>query len=100
VTLAANGVEGLAAHANRGADAFDLVVTDVQMPEMTGLAMIETLRTQLPNLPVLYVSAYTEEMNISAELRIAGTTFLGKPFTAGALTDAVARAVALTRAAS
>jgi FixJ family two-component response regulator len=46
------------------------------------------------------VSAYTEEMNISAELRIAGTTFLGKPFTAGALTDAVARAVALTRAAS
>jgi signal transduction histidine kinase/CheY-like chemotaxis protein len=100
VTLAANGVEGLAAHASRGADAFDLVVTDVQMPEMTGLAMIETLRTQLPNLPVLYVSAYTEEMNISAELRIAGTTFLGKPFTAGALTDAVARAVALTRAAS
>jgi two-component system cell cycle sensor histidine kinase/response regulator CckA len=97
VTLAANGVEGLAAHASQGDEAFDLVVTDIQMPEMTGLAMIETLRTQLPNLPVLYVSAYTEQMNISAELRIAGTAFLEKPFTAGALTNAVARAVMLTR---
>jgi two-component system, cell cycle sensor histidine kinase and response regulator CckA len=67
----------------------DLVVTDVVMPEMGGRMLVEHLRRRQPDLPVLYISGYTDDTRLTAELEASGARLLEKPFTAGALAAAV-----------
>ncbi len=57
VALAANGREALAALA--GAD-FDVVLTDVRMPEMDGLELAHRLARLQPALPLLFMSGHAE----------------------------------------
>jgi len=73
---------------------FDLVISDVIMPEMTGPELIKHLKaTQTREFAVLYVTGYVGEGE-SDELR--GNELLRKPFTVGALASAVAAALART----
>jgi len=70
-------------------DIFSLLVTDVIMPGMTGPKLFERLATRRPDLKVLYVSGYTDDMIVhQGELR-QGAEFLQKPFTAEALNRSV-----------
>jgi PAS domain S-box-containing protein len=59
---------------------FDLLLTDVVMPEMSGPELAVKLRAQEPQLPVLYMSGYTDDVLSAHELSQAGTAFLRKPF--------------------
>jgi CheY-like chemotaxis protein len=75
---------------------FDLVITDVIMPEMTGPELIRYLKVNSPrDFAVLFVTGYVGEGE-SDDLR--GYELLRKPFTVGALASAVS--AALARAAS
>jgi signal transduction histidine kinase/ActR/RegA family two-component response regulator len=76
------------------AQEFDLVITDVIMPEMTGPELIRYLkRTQTREFAVLFVTGYVGEGE-SDDLR--GHELLRKPFTVGALAGAVSAALART----
>jgi signal transduction histidine kinase/ActR/RegA family two-component response regulator len=78
------------------ANEFDLVITDVIMPEMTGPELIRHLKTtQDREFSVLFVTGYVGDGE-SDDLR--SHELLRKPFTVGALASAVA--AALTRDAS
>ncbi|VTR93898.1 multi-sensor hybrid histidine kinase : Multi-sensor hybrid histidine kinase OS=Chthoniobacter flavus Ellin428 GN=CfE428DRAFT_3487 PE=4 SV=1: PAS_4: PAS_8: GAF_2: PAS_4: PAS_4: HisKA: HATPase_c: Response_reg [Gemmata massiliana] len=55
----------------------DLLVTDVVMPEMGGRQLAEVLHRRLPNLRVLYMSGYTDEVVLRRDRTEA---FLQKPF--------------------
>jgi PAS domain S-box-containing protein len=68
----------------------DLVVTDVVMPQMGGRQMMEHLRRKLPDLPVLYITGYTDDSQMLGELHAADARLLEKPFSASALESAVA----------
>lgn len=71
---------------------FDLVITDVIMPEMTGPELIRYLKTNQPrDFSVLFVTGYVGEGE-SDDLR--GHELLRKPFTVGALAAAVSAALA------
>src|SRR3954447_26805281 len=73
---------------------FDLVITDVIMPEMTGPELIRYLKLNSPrDFAVLFVTGYVGEGE-SEELR--GHELLRKPFTVGALATAVSAALART----
>jgi len=75
---------------------FDLIITDVIMPEMTGPELVRHLKkNSARDFAVLFVTGYVGEGE-SDELR--GYELLRKPFTVGALASAVA--AALTRNAS
>src|SRR5436305_543371 len=74
------------------AQTFDLVITDVIMPEMSGPELIRYLKsTSAHDFAVLFVTGYVGEGE-SDDLR--GYELLRKPFTVGALASAVAAALA------
>jgi two-component system cell cycle sensor histidine kinase/response regulator CckA len=60
--------------------AFDLVISDVVMPGMTLADMAGRLRERFPELPVLYMSGYTDRAILHQEQFAAVEAFLQKPF--------------------
>jgi PAS domain S-box-containing protein len=72
---------------------FDLLVTDVVLPAMSGRAVAERLKEQYPSLSVLFISGYTEDAIVHGGVIDPGIHFLQKPFRPGDLLAAVARAL-------
>lgn len=59
---------------------YDLIVTDIKMPEMDGLELLQHIRNRDPEIPVIVITAYaTVEMSIQA-LRTGAYDMLTKPF--------------------
>jgi PAS domain S-box-containing protein len=58
----------------------DLVVADLVMPDMGGRALVEQLRREGLDVPVLYISGYAEQTTQVAEALSEGEHFLAKPF--------------------
>jgi two-component system chemotaxis response regulator CheY len=79
VTEAGDGVEGLA---KAGAETFDMIVTDLNMPNMDGLTMIRELRTQpaQAGVPIIFLTTESDA-DMKAQAKAAGATgWLVKPF--------------------
>ena len=89
--LAADGALGLAA---AGGGGFDVLVVDRMTPNMDGLTMVETLRRQGDQTPVLFLSALGEIEDRVTGLKAGGDDYLVKPY---AFVELVARVEALAR---
>jgi CheY-like chemotaxis protein len=90
VVIAANGAEAIQAlERNAGIGA---VVTDVSMPDMTGVELTYYVRDHYPNLPIAIVSGDIGELERSVVAR-AGVPFLKKPVHAEALYAAIREAI-------
>ncbi|MCT8001240.1 response regulator [Sphingomonas sanguinis] len=79
VTEAADGAEGLA---KASATRFDLIVTDLNMPNMDGLEMIRALRQQpsQAGVPIIFLTTESDDA-MKAQAKAAGATgWLVKPF--------------------
>ncbi|MET8147493.1 response regulator [Actinoplanes sp. NPDC049668] len=83
---------GRAALDQLGRAPFDLLITDVIMPEMSGLELIDEVRRWYPAMPVLLVSGYAEDIAKVHRLRAEGVPMIHKPFTARELLHAVHQA--------
>ena len=57
-----------------------LVFTDVRMPEIDGLALLDALKERRPDLPVVVMSAYTDISSTAGAFRGGAHDFLSKPF--------------------
>ncbi len=88
VLAASSGREALEVAA-REKGAFDLLLTDVIMPGLNGREVAGELRSRRPDLRVLYMSGYTQDVISQAGVLDSGIDFLSKPFTAALLLDRV-----------
>ena len=68
---------------------FDLVLTDVVMPGMSGPRLIEKLRESRPTMKVIYMSGYVDEELEQDALGQPNTRFIQKPFSVGRLLDLI-----------
>ena len=86
VTEAEDGVDGLA---KLRAEHFDFVVSDWNMPNMTGIDMLRAIRADpaLKHLPVLMVTAEAKRENIIEAAQAGASGYVVKPFTAATLSE-------------
>jgi hypothetical protein len=87
VLTAADAAEALELVQSRGGE-LGLVITDVVMPGMSGLELARRLGETRPDVPVIFVSGYTDRPDELPD----GALFLGKPFTSTGLLQEVAGA--------
>ena len=68
---------------------FDFVVTDWNMPNMDGLALLQAIRRspQLKHLPVLMITAEAKKENIIAAAQAGASGYIVKPVTAATLAE-------------
>jgi len=57
----------------------DLVISDIQMPEMDGVALLRAIRERFPDLPVVLMTGYATVNTAVAALRGRALDYLTKP---------------------
>ncbi|MBU1564730.1 MAG: response regulator [Proteobacteria bacterium] len=70
-------------------DAFDLVVTDMTMPKISGSELTEKLLQMRPGLPIIIATGYSRKMSDAEALELGARLFLAKPFEKTCLVRAV-----------
>jgi len=79
-------------------DTPDVLITDVRMPGMSGLALLERLRTTQPDLPIIVITAHTDLENAVAAYKGGAFEYLPKPFDIDEAVDLVHKAARATGA--
>ena len=72
---------------------FDLVITDVSMPGMSGLAFLSAIKTALPNVPVVVITAYGDWGQYMEAMREGACEYLTKPVDKTELLAAIRRSL-------
>jgi two-component system cell cycle sensor histidine kinase/response regulator CckA len=93
---AVDGLDALEQVEQRGSP--DLLLTDVRMPRMDGIALARAITQAHPKTPVIYISGYAFEPE--GKDRPGECAFVSKPFTRAALLDAVTKCLHPPRTAS
>lgn len=86
VRTANNGSVGCSAYFE---EPTDWVLTDIQMPELDGIKMMQSIRLFNPSVKVVYMSGEVEKYHslLDQEISAFGAGVLHKPFTRGSLID-------------
>ncbi len=75
--FAQNGVEALQALGND--DDIDMVLSDINMPQMDGLALLSHIPEVAPDVQAVIISAYGDMKNIRAAMNLGAFDFVTKP---------------------
>jgi len=84
VTTAADGNEGLNLISEHP---FDLVFSDIRMPDMSGLELLKTVHEKFPDLPVILFTAQPDLTSAVEAVRSGATDYLMKPLKPQAVID-------------
>lgn len=90
VHTASNGIEGLELF---NKEPFNMVITDVKMPKISGLEVLKEIKKQSPQIPVIMITAYGTIDNAVEAMREGAFDYILKPFSAEILDDTVLRAI-------
>lgn len=84
-------VDGQDGYEKFNADYFDLIITDIKMPNMTGLQLIEKIRNELGNktVPIIVVSTKGDEADIQRALSLGADEYLLKPLSTISLKNVI-----------
>ncbi|MBU1229891.1 MAG: sigma-54 dependent transcriptional regulator [Proteobacteria bacterium] len=76
-----------------GTEPFDLILTDVRLPGMTGVASLPLLREASPGTEIIVMTAYTDHETALDAMRQGASDFFTKPFRLSEMQIVVARAL-------
>ena len=77
--------------------AFNLCITDLRLPDGSGLDLVAHIQKQYPNLPVAVITAHGNMETAVEALKLGAFDFVSKPFELSTLRDMVATALRLNR---
>jgi len=87
--LQASGGEEALALARRGDTAIDLLLTDIVMPEMSGVELADRMEKERPGMRILFMTGYAEEVVVNEGILGKHRECIGKPFTQEQITKRV-----------
>jgi putative nucleotidyltransferase with HDIG domain len=90
LVVAENGREGLEAFR---AGHYDIVVTDIKMPEMDGLQMAEHIKAASRDVPIIVITAYSDRDYLVRAIELGVNRYVTKPIDPDALIEAIYRSV-------
>src|SRR5687767_2859258 len=90
MTSAASGAEGLD---RLEAGPYDLVLTDVCMPGLDGLELLQRIHERCPETPVVVMTAQNTSDNLIRSIRERAFAYFSKPFSPAAVVEMVNRAL-------
>jgi len=96
VTQAADGAEALDI-LNKTHGAFDLLLTDIKMPVMDGIALALAAARDHPSLTIMLMTGYADQRERASGLEGLVQGIIAKPFTVADIRFAVAAALAKGR---
>jgi DNA-binding NtrC family response regulator len=79
------------------ADVYDVVLTDISMPGLSGLELLGHIRQKYSDTPVIMISGIGDREHAEGLIRLGAFDFLLKPFTLEVVEKSVARALEYRR---
>ncbi len=78
-------------------DAYDVVLTDISMPGLSGVELLGHIRQRFPDTPVIIISGIDDREHAQGLIKLGAFDFLLKPFRLDAVEKSVKRAVEFRR---
>jgi two-component system response regulator PilR (NtrC family) len=75
------------------ADTYDVVLTDISMPGLSGLELLGQVRQRFPNTPVIVISGISDQEHAQGLIRLGAFDYLLKPFSLEEVEKSVKRAI-------
>jgi two-component system response regulator PilR (NtrC family) len=85
------------AFARLEADAYDVVLTDISMPGLSGLELLGHIRQKFPDTPVIIISGIGDQEHAQGLIKLGAFDFLLKPFSLEVVEKSVKRALEYRR---
>jgi DNA-binding NtrC family response regulator len=75
-------------------ETYDVVLTDIAMPELSGRELLKQIQANHPATPVIVISGLSNEADARALMDLGAFAYFAKPFKLEDVEEAVARAIA------
>ena len=72
---------------------YDIVLTDIRMPDIGGLIVLRDIKRKKPALPVLIITGYASVKSAVSAMKLGASDYIEKPFSPAELADAVLAAI-------
>jgi two-component system cell cycle sensor histidine kinase/response regulator CckA len=95
VTITSKGAEALPLLESKKGEIFDMVIIDLVMPDVDGMELAGKILKKRPDIKVLVMSGYADDVVVHGVFESDNVDFLAKPFS---IRDLFARVTALLKA--
>jgi DNA-binding NtrC family response regulator len=78
---------------------YDVVLTDIRMPDIGGMKVLRDVKRINPTLPVIMITGYASVESAVQAMKLGAAEYIEKPFEPEQLIDAVSRAIGISKEA-
>jgi len=76
---------------------FDLVITDIRLPKIDGISLLQEIRQFWPQLPVIVMTGYGRNFTVDQALEVGAADYIAKPFRQSHVTERIATVLRQSR---